>query len=220
MTGMDVQLPNSSLLSNPITDGGPGRRVHDSPISPESGGRFADRRPTPRGAKTRTVRVDSGGAVRSDNESIPRRAAGNTGGIGAGESTECGGADFAASWQKARIPHARAGFDRFRAERLSAAVEGRPPPTSPWRKSPLHSTGDASRLTALFVGCIYPICALLTPCQAGASPLSVQRGVPPRAATPRVKQTPESTCRSGVAAVVYGEAGRQPGHRRRHRSSS
>ena len=52
---------------------------------------------------------------------------------------------------------------------------------SPWRKSPLHSSGDASRLTALFVGYICPICALLTPCQAGASPLSVQRGVSPRA---------------------------------------
>ncbi len=48
---------------------------------------------------------------------------------------------------------------------------------SPWRESPLHSSGDASRLTALFVGSICPICALLTPCQAGASPLSVQRGV-------------------------------------------
>ena len=66
--------------------------------------------------------------------------------------------------------------------------------TSPWRKSPLHSSGDASRLTALFVGYLCPICALLTPCQAGvlcpgalqptgASPLSVQRGVSPRAAT-------------------------------------
>ena len=55
-------------------------------------------------------------------------------------------------------------------------------PSSPWRKSPLHSSGDASRLTALFVGYICPICALLTPCQAGASSLSVRRGVPPRAA--------------------------------------
>ena len=81
---------------------------------------------------------------------------------------------------------------------------------SPWRKSPLHSSGDASRLSpasvasgsdcrptkpagglrrnrrrppvALFVGYIYPLCALLTPCQAGASPLSVQRAVSPRAA--------------------------------------
>ena len=54
--------------------------------------------------------------------------------------------------------------------------------------SPLHSSGDAYRLTALFVGCAYPICALLTTCQAGASavrrrpPGAVQRGVPPRAA--------------------------------------
>ena len=35
--------------------------------------------------------------------------------------------------------------------------------SSPWQKSPLHSSGDASRLTALFVGYICPICALLTP---------------------------------------------------------
>ena len=48
-------------------------------------------------------------------------------------------------------------------------------------KAPLHSSGDASRLSALFVGCIYPICALLSPCQADASPLSVPRAVSPRA---------------------------------------
>ena len=47
---------------------------------------------------------------------------------------------------------------------------------SPWQKSPLHSTGVASRLTALLVGCIWPICALLTPCQPGATPVSVRRG--------------------------------------------
>ena len=57
--------------------------------------------------------------------------------------------------------------------------------SSPWWKSPLHSSSDASRLTALFVGYICPTCALLTPCQAGASLLSVQRGVPPRAASGR-----------------------------------
>ena len=53
---------------------------------------------------------------------------------------------------------------------------------SPWRKSPLHSSGDASRLTALLLGQICPIFSLVPPCQAGASPLSVQRGVSPRAA--------------------------------------
>ena len=52
---------------------------------------------------------------------------------------------------------------------------------SPWQKAPLHSTGDASRLTALFLGRIWPICSLVTPCQPGASPVSVRRGVSPRA---------------------------------------
>ena len=47
---------------------------------------------------------------------------------------------------------------------------------SPWQKSPLHSPGVASRLTSLLVGCIWPICALLTPCQAGATPVLVRRG--------------------------------------------
>ena len=55
--------------------------------------------------------------------------------------------------------------------------------SSPWRKSPLHSSGDASRLTALLLGQICPIFSLVPPCQAGASPLSVQRGVSPRAAS-------------------------------------
>ena len=69
-------------------------------------------------------------------------------------------------------------------------------PGSPWQKAPLHSSGDASRLTALFVGYICPICALLTPgtgCR-DASPLSVRRGVSPRAAGHA------STCRSAPAA--------------------
>ena len=48
--------------------------------------------------------------------------------------------------------------------------------SSPWQKAPLHSTGDASRLTALFLGRIWPICSLVTPCQPGASPVSVRRG--------------------------------------------
>ena len=52
---------------------------------------------------------------------------------------------------------------------------------SPWRKSPLHSSGDAPRLTALLLGQICPIFSLVAPCQAGASPLSVRRGVSPRA---------------------------------------
>ena len=51
---------------------------------------------------------------------------------------------------------------------------------SPWRKSPLHSSGDASRPTALFVGYICPICALLTPCQARAF-LARERSQPPAA---------------------------------------
>ena len=42
-------------------------------------------------------------------------------------------------------------------------------------KAQLHSTGDASRLTALLVAQIFPIFSLLAPCQAGASPVSVRR---------------------------------------------
>ena len=47
---------------------------------------------------------------------------------------------------------------------------------SPWQKSALHSTGAASRLTSLFLGRILPVCSLVTPCQPGASPVSVRRG--------------------------------------------
>ena len=34
---------------------------------------------------------------------------------------------------------------------------------SPWRRSPLHSSSDASRLTALFVGCVCPILNMRPP---------------------------------------------------------
>ena len=47
-------------------------------------------------------------------------------------------------------------------------------PNSPWQKAPLHSTVGASRLTALFLGRICPICSLVTPCQPGALPVSVR----------------------------------------------
>ena len=77
--------------------------------------------------------------------------------------------------------------------------------SSPWRKSPLHSSGDASRLTALFVGYICPICALLTPCQAGASPLSVQRGVSPRAARVPLSRAAMETLESTKS--LHGPAG-------------
>ena len=73
---------------------------------------------------------------------------------------------------------ARRGAIRARPAESSMAVF----PSSPWQKAPLHSTGDASRLTALFLGRIWPICSLVTPCQPGASPVSVRRGVSPRAA--------------------------------------
>ena len=70
---------------------------------------------------------------------------------------------------------------REAVDRVRRRQESRAAVDSPWRKSPLHSTGVASRLTSLLVGCICPICALLTPCQAGAPPVSVRRGVSPRA---------------------------------------
>ena len=93
----------------------------------------------------------------------------------------------------------------FRAEAPAQHVpraRSRGCPGSPWRKSPLHSSGDASRLTALFVGYICPICALLTPCHVGASPLSVQRGVSPRAAEDcRASQAPDPAA-SPVARML------------------
>ena len=74
---------------------------------------------------------------------------------------------------------------------LCATSTGRcAPPLLPpyWPTGSLHR--DRRRLpAALFVGYICPICALLTPCQAGASAIcrrpagAVQRGVSPRAAT-------------------------------------
>ena len=71
---------------------------------------------------------------------------------------------------------------------------------SPWQKAPLHSTGDASRLTALFLGRIWPICSLVTPCQPGASPVSVRRGVSPRAAIAGLRGRPAT----GAVCVPVG----------------
>jgi hypothetical protein len=44
-------------------------------------------------------------------------------------------------------------------------------------KMPLHSTNDASRLSALLLARIFPIFSLVAPCQAGASSVSVRRGI-------------------------------------------
>ena len=43
-------------------------------------------------------------------------------------------------------------------------------------KVPLHSTGAATRLAALFIGRILPVFSLFSPCPTGASPVSVRRG--------------------------------------------
>jgi len=43
-------------------------------------------------------------------------------------------------------------------------------------KVPLHSTGAASRLTALLLPQIHWVFSVVAPCQPGASPVSVQRG--------------------------------------------
>ena len=42
-------------------------------------------------------------------------------------------------------------------------------------KLPRHSTDDGSRLSALVLGRIRPIFSIVTPCQAGTSPVSVTR---------------------------------------------
>ena len=51
---------------------------------------------------------------------------------------------------------------------------------SPWQKSSRHSTGSASRRTALLLGHIFPICSLGAPCPAGAAPVSMLAGLLPR----------------------------------------
>ena len=43
-------------------------------------------------------------------------------------------------------------------------------------KVTLHSTSDASRLTALLLRRIFPIFSIVAPCQPGASPVSMRRG--------------------------------------------
>ena len=54
--------------------------------------------------------------------------------------------------------------------------------SSPWQKSPLHSTGVASRLTALFVGRIWPDMFPPHALSAGrATRLGATRGFSPRA---------------------------------------
>ena len=84
---------------------------------------------------------------------------------------------------------------------------------SPWRMTPLHSSRDASHLTALFVGCRYAICALLTPCQAGARRELAARpsaGPPAPAASDRVRPVVNGGRRAG-------DAGRRRGRSRTRR---
>ena len=97
-------------------------------------------------------------------------------------------------------PLARAQVTTTGNIRVSATDQaGLPIPgaSSPWRKSPLHSSGDPSRLTALLLGQICPIFSLVAPCQAGVSPLSVQRGVSPRAASVSAAAEDAATTRIG-----------------------
>jgi hypothetical protein len=51
----------------------------------------------------------------------------------------------------------------------------RPRPKQPVVKVWLHSTGDASPLTALLLRQILPVFSVVAPCQRGASPVSVRR---------------------------------------------
>ena len=64
---------------------------------------------------------------------------------------------------------------------------------SPWQKAPLHSTGDASRLTVLFLGRIWPICSLVTdvfkPCAAFNRASAQQSSTAP----PRLPSPPRDT---------------------------
>ena len=72
----------------------------------------------------------------------------------------------------------------------------------------LHSSGDASRLNGVAprtvavrglrqsADAIWPICSLVAPCQSGASPLSVRRGVSPRAPSMRITRATSTTAKS------------------------
>ena len=70
---------------------------------------------------------------------------------------------------------------------------------------PLHSTGDASRLSCVASSLTYRECSLLAPCQPGASPVSVRRGVSPR--TPKSMRTaavtPSPTGGLATAAPIF-----------------
>ncbi len=73
-------------------------------------------------------------------------------------------------------------------------------PGNPWQQSPLNSMGAASRLTALLLGRKDPIGSVVAPGQAGASPVSVQRRVSPRAASVRAALV--ACVLSSLSAVV------------------
>ena len=54
-------------------------------------------------------------------------------------------------------------------------------------------TGAESCLTALLLSGILPVCSLGAPCQSGPSPVSVPRGVSPRAASPSLPPSVENS---------------------------
>ena len=82
-------------------------------------------------------------------------------------------------------------------------------PNSPWRKSPLHSSGDASRLTALFVGYICPM-------RAAASPSPADRVVSlSRNCRAAVVETPTSAPQRLVSmGTTPPSSSNEPGRRR------
>ena len=82
-------------------------------------------------------------------------------------------------------------------------------PEQPVVKGPLQSTGAASRLAAVLLGRILPVCSLVAPYQTGASPLSVRRGTVTTDCQertmrhlPTTRYTGAGACRALVLAAV------------------
>ncbi len=75
------------------------------------------------------------------------------------------------------IPQDDEEFERLRVT-LSSQV-----PSSPWQNPRCIRAAMHPAWTALLLGRICPIWSLVAPCHAGASPLSVRRGVSPRTAS-------------------------------------
>ena len=141
------------------------------------------------------LRHDDRGAAAVDSTRIPLRI------------------DLSATWSVdmkacASVLFVPAGYRSMppRAQPVSFRVSPAPgscnrTPCSPWQQPRCTRTAMHPAWTALLLGRICPICFLVTPCHAGASPFSVRHGVSPRTAwnstraCSRRKREPDSSPR-------------------------